>query len=300
MLWRRDLLEAGGGIEALGAEIAEDAAATKLVHRAGLRAHLVGRPFQQPLGIARLRDVWERQVRWARLRRATFPLYFAPELLTTSLFTLLAAAIAAPEFGLDAPLAVLLAALSGTAPKRRWRASRAGRSGGRRRRLVRARPVAAVAVDPGLERRAVRLARQRDVGRRRGPGDRRAGAVPAGLTPYLKARSLIAPAARERAFKRPPARDNRCSPSRPRRRASRGRAAPGRPEAQALDEIGIGDERPAEGDEVGAPLGQRFDREFAGVAVVGDIGAGEGAAQRGIVEGREVGSPCVAPSTMWI
>ena len=50
MLWRRDVLEAGGGIEALGAEIAEDAAATKLVHRAGLRAHLVSQPFQQPLG----------------------------------------------------------------------------------------------------------------------------------------------------------------------------------------------------------------------------------------------------------
>ncbi len=111
MLWRRDVLEAGGGVEALGAEIAEDAAATKLVHRAGLRAHLVSHPFQQPLGARRWRDVWARQVRWARLRRATFPLYFAPELVTTSLFTLIAAAIAAPECGLDAPLAVVLAAL---------------------------------------------------------------------------------------------------------------------------------------------------------------------------------------------
>ena len=36
MLWRRDILEAGGGIEALGAEIAEDAASTKLVHAQGL------------------------------------------------------------------------------------------------------------------------------------------------------------------------------------------------------------------------------------------------------------------------
>src|SRR5208283_1400110 len=32
MLWRRNILEAGGGIEALGAEIAEDAAATKVIH----------------------------------------------------------------------------------------------------------------------------------------------------------------------------------------------------------------------------------------------------------------------------
>ena len=57
MLWRRDVLENGGGIEALGAEIAEDAASTKLVHRAGLRAHLVNRPFAQPLGTRRFVDV---------------------------------------------------------------------------------------------------------------------------------------------------------------------------------------------------------------------------------------------------
>jgi len=33
MLWRRDVLEAAGGIEALAAEIAEDAAATGLINR---------------------------------------------------------------------------------------------------------------------------------------------------------------------------------------------------------------------------------------------------------------------------
>jgi ceramide glucosyltransferase len=110
MLWRRDVLEAGGGIEALGAEIAEDAASTKLVHRAGLRAHLASPPSRQPLGPRRLRDVWARQVRWARLRRATFPLYFAPELVTTSLVTLAAAAIGADVLGLGGPAAITLAA----------------------------------------------------------------------------------------------------------------------------------------------------------------------------------------------
>ena len=98
MLWRRDVLESGGGIEALGAEIAEDAASTKLVHRVGLRAHLVDRPFAQPLGVRRFGDVWRRQLRWARLRRATFAIYFAPEIFTSSVFTLLAASVAAPEF----------------------------------------------------------------------------------------------------------------------------------------------------------------------------------------------------------
>jgi ceramide glucosyltransferase len=101
MLWRRETLEKGGGIEALGAEIAEDAAATKLIRAQGLNAHLVDRPFQQPLGRRRLRDVWSRQLRWARLRRATFPVFFAPEILTTGLLGFAAAAVAAPEFGLN-------------------------------------------------------------------------------------------------------------------------------------------------------------------------------------------------------
>jgi ceramide glucosyltransferase len=111
MLWRRETLEAGGGIEALGAEIAEDAAATKLINAQGFSAHLVDRPFQQPLGRRRLRDVWSRQLRWARLRRATFPLFFAPEIVTTSLFTLAAAAVAAPALGVNAALAVAVAAV---------------------------------------------------------------------------------------------------------------------------------------------------------------------------------------------
>ena len=110
MLWRRSVLEAGGGVEALGAEIAEDAAATKLVRAQGLNAYLVDRPFQQPLGERRLMDVWSRQLRWARLRRATFPFFFMPELLTTALLTFICAAVAAQDFGLDPVLGAALAA----------------------------------------------------------------------------------------------------------------------------------------------------------------------------------------------
>ena len=110
MFWRRDVLEAGGGIDALGVEIAEDAAATKLVQRQGLRAHLVDRPFPQPLGSRSLRDVWKRQVRWARLRRATFVGHFTAEIITTSLLTIGAAAIAAPEFGIGSLAAAVLTA----------------------------------------------------------------------------------------------------------------------------------------------------------------------------------------------
>lgn len=108
MLWRRPMLEAAGGIRALGAELAEDAASTKLVRRHGLRVQLVDSPFQQPLGRRRFGEVWSRQIRWARLRRVTFPLFFLPEILTGCLFSVIAAAYAAPRFGID-PVAAALA-----------------------------------------------------------------------------------------------------------------------------------------------------------------------------------------------
>jgi len=81
MLWRRSDLERLGGIRLLGAEIAEDAAATKLLRDDGLRVRLVDGPFGQPLGRRSAIEVWHRQVRWARIRRATFPLQFLPEVL---------------------------------------------------------------------------------------------------------------------------------------------------------------------------------------------------------------------------
>src|SRR5262249_29153750 len=45
MLWRRADLEQAGGIAALGKEVAEDAAATKIVRDLGLKVRLVDRPF---------------------------------------------------------------------------------------------------------------------------------------------------------------------------------------------------------------------------------------------------------------
>jgi ceramide glucosyltransferase len=112
MLWHRAVLNRGGGILALADEIAEDAAATKVVRGQGLRVRLVDQPFLQPLGNRTARQVWDRQIRWAILRRATFPVMFTPELLSTSLWTLLAAACAAdavdvsPEFAVAAAAAV--------------------------------------------------------------------------------------------------------------------------------------------------------------------------------------------------
>jgi len=95
MLWRRSFLNQHGGIRALAAEIAEDAAATKLVRAAGLHVHLVGSPFEQPLGGRSASQVWARQMRWARLRLVTFPLFFVPEIFTTGLTLVLIGALGA-------------------------------------------------------------------------------------------------------------------------------------------------------------------------------------------------------------
>ncbi len=114
MLWRRADLERAGGIRALGAEIAEDAAATKVVRRAGKRVRLVDRAFGQPLGMRSAAQIWSRQVRWAKLRRATFPVFFLPEVLS----------------GACAPLA-----------RGRLRGGGNGRVGCRRRRRARRRVV---------------------------------------------------------------------------------------------------------------------------------------------------------------
>jgi ceramide glucosyltransferase len=95
MLWRRADLERSGGIRSLGAEIAEDAAATKVVRSAGKRVRLVDRAFGQPLGVRSARQIWMRQLRWAKLRRATFPLFFLPEVLSGAAAPMVAAAYAA-------------------------------------------------------------------------------------------------------------------------------------------------------------------------------------------------------------
>lgn len=102
---RRSLLARAGGYAALGTEPAEDAAATKAIRRLGLSVRLAGPPCVQPLGHRQWRDVWRRQVRWARLRRASFPLLFLPEILSGGLVPLIAALVAA--WGADASLALV-------------------------------------------------------------------------------------------------------------------------------------------------------------------------------------------------
>ncbi len=90
MMWKRSDLESAGGIRALGQEVAEDAASTKIVRAAGLRVRLVEPPVRQPLGLRTAAEVWRRQSRWARLRRASFPVFYAPEILSGGVPALIA------------------------------------------------------------------------------------------------------------------------------------------------------------------------------------------------------------------
>lgn len=110
MMWRREIVEQAGGIAVLASEIAEDAAATKLVRNAGMTVALVDRPFGQPLGPRTLRAIYQRQTRWARLRRASFPQMYAPEIFACSLLPMLAGAYAARDFGFEPWSVVILVA----------------------------------------------------------------------------------------------------------------------------------------------------------------------------------------------
>ncbi len=106
MLWRRADLERAGGIEALGKEVAEDAAATKVVRGAGLKVRLIDRPLAQPLGYRSAAEVWNRQLRWARLRRASFLAYFLPEAISGGVLPMIALAFVAHAVGLPVALSV--------------------------------------------------------------------------------------------------------------------------------------------------------------------------------------------------
>jgi ceramide glucosyltransferase len=86
MLLRRRELASEGGLAALAREIAEDAAATKIARRWRREVHIVDQPFAQPLGRRRVTDVWRRQLRWAHLRRLSFPGFFCAELPAGGVF----------------------------------------------------------------------------------------------------------------------------------------------------------------------------------------------------------------------
>ena len=112
MMWRKEVLDRAGGIRALASDIAEDAASTKVIRSQGMDIHLVDMPFEQPLGHRGAREVYDRHARWARLRKATFPLFFIPEVMNGSFIAALAGAYASINYGYDPLLSVVTIVLS--------------------------------------------------------------------------------------------------------------------------------------------------------------------------------------------
>ncbi|MGV8986854.1 MAG: ceramide glucosyltransferase [Cypionkella sp.] len=104
LFWDARVLNAAGGIAVLGREMAEDVASTKTVRAAGKVVRLPVRFFEQPIGARQRSVVWSRQVRWAKVRRLGFMIYFLPELLAGAALPFLAVLV---SVGLGAGLWVI-------------------------------------------------------------------------------------------------------------------------------------------------------------------------------------------------
>lgn len=115
LFFRRHDLD-NGGFSQLAEEPAEDAAATKMMRARGQRIRLAG-PFPQLIGMRSSREVWNRQVRWARLRRTSFPWLFAPEVLAGLLPPLASLVAGLSCLGITSPLAIVLFPAAWYAPE---------------------------------------------------------------------------------------------------------------------------------------------------------------------------------------
>ena len=102
LFWNRPMLDRAGGLPVLGRHLAEDASATRLVRGVGLAVRLTSRPFAQPIGRRTLRQVWDRQLRWSRVRRDGFPALFAAEIANGAALPTLVLALAGALLGLPA------------------------------------------------------------------------------------------------------------------------------------------------------------------------------------------------------
>jgi ceramide glucosyltransferase len=112
MLFRRSNLDRAGGIAALASTIGEDNAMGKAVARLGLRTVFSHRVVRQELGSRSLADVYNRQMRWAVIRRDEERAAFVAEPLSFVFPTALAASLAAPLVG-AAPFTAAAATIVG-------------------------------------------------------------------------------------------------------------------------------------------------------------------------------------------
>ena len=111
LFFNKPLLEHAGGLRALGQTLAEDAAATLITRDMGREVTLTPLPYAQPIGRRTLAQVWNRQLRWSRVRRDAFPLLFACEVLNGGLIAVAATFAALWLSGADLALGIGYVAL---------------------------------------------------------------------------------------------------------------------------------------------------------------------------------------------
>lgn len=102
MIFKRSDLHRAGGFDAIAHTVGEDSATAHALASIGLRTRIIGAPIYQMLGVRRFSDVYNRQMRWAVIRRQNELPGFLIEPLGLSIFVALAAAFAAPLLGWSA------------------------------------------------------------------------------------------------------------------------------------------------------------------------------------------------------
>jgi ceramide glucosyltransferase len=112
MLFRRSDLDRAGGVAALASTVGEDNAMGKALARLGLATVFSHRVVRQELGSRRLTDVYDRQMRWAVIRRDEERAAFLAEPLSFAFPAAIAASVAAPLAGV-APLTAAVATIVG-------------------------------------------------------------------------------------------------------------------------------------------------------------------------------------------
>ncbi|MEY8882125.1 ceramide glucosyltransferase [Donghicola sp. XS_ASV15] len=86
---KRSIIDAGGGLQALGRDLAEDVAMTKLIRGQDKTVRLTKQLFYQPIGKKSFAQVWARQLRWSLIRRQGFLHLFLLEMVQGPVLPLL-------------------------------------------------------------------------------------------------------------------------------------------------------------------------------------------------------------------
>ncbi len=86
---KRSIIDAGGGLQALGRDLAEDVAMTKLIRGQDKTVKLTKQLYFQPIGKKSFAQVWARQLRWSLIRRQGFLHLFLLEMVQGPVLPLL-------------------------------------------------------------------------------------------------------------------------------------------------------------------------------------------------------------------